>query len=130
MLHRILGVELKLDFTNALMDSVVVNMISLVLIVVLFGPALARMDTGGTQIYFFRTMMITWPQEIIKICLFSIVSDAVALGVWYHYRFPERHWLEVATKGALMNVPAFVIAGMTWAFVAIIYEFFKFLRIT
>lgn len=130
LLYRIIGVEreVELDFTTALMDTIVVNLISIVLIVILFGRGLARMDIGGTQIYFFRTMMITWPSEILKICLFSIVSDAIALAVWYHYRFPKLHPLEVALKGAMINVPAFVLSGMLWAFMAILMEFLRFLR--
>ena len=129
LLHRMLGVELKMDFVTVLMDTIVVNVISLVLIIVIFGRGLARLDTMGTQIYYFRTMLITWPQEILKICLFSIFADAAALAVWYRYRFPKLGWYETAIKGAMMNIPAFLLAGVSWAFVAILYEFFRFLRI-
>lgn len=129
LLYRILSIEIKMDFTTALMDTIVVNVMSLAVIIVIFGPTLARLDATGTQIHFFRVMMITWPQEIIKICLFSIVSDALALTLWYRYRYPQLHYLETAVKGALMNVPALIIAGVSWAFVTIFYEFFKFLRV-
>lgn len=130
LLYRILGVEreIELDFSTALMDTIIINVISLVLIIVLFGRGLAAMDVSGTQIYYFRTMMITWPQEILKICLFSIASDAIILAVWYHYRYPKLHPLETALKGAMINIPAFVLSGMLWAFLAILMEFLKFLR--
>ena len=128
LLHRILGTELKLDFTTVLMDVIVVNVMSLAVIIVFFGPGLARLDSSGTQIHFFRVMMITWPQEIVKVCLFSIFADALSLAVWYRHRFPQLNPFETAIKGALMNVPAFIIAGITWAFVAIMFEFLRFLR--
>lgn len=129
LLYRILAIEIKMDFTTALMDTIVVNVMSLAVIIVFFGPSLARLDANGTQVHFFRVMMITWPQEIVKICLFSIVSDAIALTFWYRYRYPQLNYLETAVKGALMNVPALIIAGVLWAFLTIFNEFFKFLRV-
>lgn len=129
LLHRILGAEIKLDFMTVLMDTIVVNIITLVLIILIFGRGLARIDSVGTQSYYFRTMLLVWPQEILKICLFSIVADAIALTFWYRKRFPTLNPFETAIKGAMMNVPAFIFAGMTWAFVAIMYEFLKFLRV-
>lgn len=129
LLHRILGTEMKLDFTTVLMDVLVVNVMSLAVIVVFFGPSLARLDATGTQIHYFRVMMITWPQEIVKICLFSIFADALSLTVWYRYRFPKLNPYETAIKGAMMNIPALILAGMVYAFVAIMQEFFRFLRV-
>jgi len=129
LFYRIQDEALGLSFKEVLVDVVIVNMVSLVLIVFLFGIQIARLDATGTSTHFFRTMMITWPQEIIKVSLFSIVSDAVILAGWYAYRYPRLNILTTAARGALMNVPALIVAGSAWIFMTIVYEFFRFLRI-
>jgi hypothetical protein len=129
LLYRIQDEQLKLPFAQVLVDVVVVNMASLVLIVILFGSQLARLEMQGTMSHYFRTMMITWPQEIMKISLFSIGSDAVLLTAWYACRYPQVNMLTTAVYGALMNVPALIVAGVTWIFVSLMFEFLRFLKI-
>lgn len=129
LLYRILEPEHKMEFVQVLVDVIVVNMLSLILIVLFFGPTLARLDATGTMSHFFRVMMITWPQEIIKICLFSIVSDALILSAWYYYRYPQIKWQETLIKGALMNVPSLILAGILWIFMTLMNEFFKFIHV-
>lgn len=129
LLYRILEPEHGFHFKQVLVDVIVVNMLSLVLIVLIFGPTLGRLDATGNMGHFFRVMLITWPQEIMKICLFSIVSDAIILALWYYQRYPQIKWGETLLKGALMNVPALLIAGMLWIFISLMYEFFKFINL-
>lgn len=129
LLYRILEPEHGFQFVQVLVDVIVVNMFTLVVIVLIFGPTIARLDATGTMTHFFRVMLITWPQELMKICLFSIVSDAIALSVWYHFRHPQIQWGETLLKGALMNTPALLLAGMLWIFMTLMYEFFKFIRV-
>lgn len=131
ILYRIADENLKLDWPTALVDTLIVNLISLVLIVVLFGPSLMRIDNSarGNLGDFFKAMMIVWPQEIIKVSLFSIAADAIALTVYYAWRYPRLNLLETATKGAMMNIPALLVAGVSWIFVSIMYEFLRFIRV-
>lgn len=128
LLYRFFEDEIDTNFSTALTDAAVVNAATLVLIMVIFGPALARLDSSGTMYQFFRVVLITWPEEIIKISLFSIVSDALILASWYYFRYPKLNPMTTALRGALMNVPAFILAGVMWAFVAITYEFLHFIK--
>lgn len=129
LLYRILEENHRLSFEQVLVDVVVVNMASLVLIVILFGTPLARLEMQGTMSHYFRTMMITWPQEIMKVSLFSIGSDAVMLAAWYAYRYPKWNILSTAVYGALMNVPAMLVTGVCWIFVTLMFEFLRFIRL-
>lgn len=128
LLYRFYEGEIKLSFQTALADAAVVNAISLVLIVVLFGTSLARMSPTGQMGYFFRTMLITWPQEVMKMSLFSIVADALGLAIWYRWRYPQLDPIGTFMRGALINLPALIIAGCAWIFMAVMFEFLHFLR--
>ena len=128
LLYRFFEDEIKTDFSTILTDVAVVNAATLVLIVVIFGPTLSQLDSTGTMHHFFRVMLITWPEEIIKMCLFSVVLDGLILAGWYHFRYPQLNPITTAMRGALMNVPALIVAGVSWAFVAITYEFLHFIK--
>ncbi len=129
LFHQFLEDEYKVSFNQSLGDVVVVNAFSLVLIVLIFGPVLSRLQTTGTMTQFFHTMLVTWPQEIVKISLFSIVSDAIFIGVWYTFRYSEKKLdpLMLGLRGAMMNVPAFILMSISWAFTEIMRSFFNFL---
>ena len=129
LLHQILEDEYKESFNQTLGDVVVVNMLTLVVIVIIFGPVLTRLQTVGTMTQFFHTMLVTWPHEIVKISLFSIISDAIFLGAWYYFRYSEKRIdpAMIALRGALMNVPAFIVLSISWAFTEVMRSFFSFL---
>lgn len=129
LLYQILEDHEKKSFNQTLGDVVAVNLCTLVCIVFLFGPVLSRLQSTGTMTQFFQTMLVTWPQEIVKICFFSIVVDALFLGVWFAYRYPEQKpdFFMSALRGALMNVPAFILLSISWAFTEIMRAFFQFL---
>lgn len=126
---RIYGEEKELAFRTVLADVVVVNMISLVLITVIFGLPLNKVSSTGTMTHFFRVVFIVWPWAILKMALFSVVSDTVALTLWYRVRYREVHSFEVASKAALMNLPALILSFMVWIFVTIMNLFFEFIRV-
>lgn len=129
LLHQIMEDRYKGSFNQTLGDVVAVNLCTLVMIVLVFGPVLSRLESTGTMTQFFRTMLVTWPQEIVKISFFSIVADAVFLGGWYAYRYPQTRpdFMLIALRGALMNVPAFILLSVSWAFTEIMRSFFNFL---
>ncbi len=128
LLYRIFEDEITTDYATILTDVTVVNGATLVMLVVWFGPTLSQLDSTGTMHHFVRVMLVTWPEEIIKMSLFSIVSDALILAGWYYFRYPKLDPLTTALRGALMNVPALIVAGVAWAFVAITYEFLHFIK--
>lgn len=129
LLHQILEDEYKVSFNQTVGDVVAVNLLTLVLIIFIFGPVLARLEATGTMTQFFQKMLVTWPQEIVKISFFSIVADAILLAGWYYFRYPEQkpNLGMIALRGALMNVPAFILMSVSWAFTEIMRSFFQFL---
>jgi hypothetical protein len=129
LLHQILEDEYKGSFSQTTGDVVAVNLLTMVLIVFIFGPVLSRLEGTGTMTQFFQKMLVTWPHEIVKISFFSIVSDAVILAGWYYFRYPEQkqNLGLIALRGALMNVPAFILMSVSWAFTEIMRGFFQFL---
>lgn len=129
LLFQILEDHEKKTFNQTLSDVIAVNLGTLVCIVFIFGPVLSRLQRTGTMSQFFQTLLVTWPQEIVKISFFSILVDAVFLGLWFAYRYPERKpdFFMSALRGALMNVPAFILLSISWAFTEIMRSFFQFL---
>ncbi len=129
LLHQLLEDEYKGNFNQTIGDVVAVNLLTLVLIVFVFGPVLSRLEATGTMTQFFKKMLVTWPNEIVKISFFSIIADAVFLGGWYYFRYPEQkhNLVMIALRGALMNVPAFILMSVCWAFTEIMRSFFQFL---
>ena len=126
---RIFGEEKEMPFRTVFSDIVIVNMISLVIIYVFFGLPLNKISPEGTMNHYFRVVFIVWPWAILKMALFSIVCDTIALTIWYHFRYRDIHKFEIASKAALMNLPALVLSFMVWIFVTLMNLFFEFIRV-
>lgn len=117
-------------FVEVLVDIFSVNMITLILVVLLLGRLLTGLDFNLALASSFRTAMIVLPQTLVKICLFTVLMDAVILVIYFHFRYPKRYDLiDIAFKGGIMNLPALVLAALLWIFTELIHQFLLWIRL-
>lgn len=130
MFHVVLEGAKDRSFREVFVDIFSVNMITLVLVVLILGRVLAGLDFNLAMASSFRTAMIVLPQSLVKICLFTILVDAVTLVIYFHVRYPKRYDpIDTAFKGGIMNMPSLVLSAVIWIFTELMNQFLLWIRL-